>query len=364
MSYVKYNYDKLMELAIEMFLKYGYTPEDSAKIADVILTSDRLGVESHGVNRLVLYPFGIDIGRIKTDVPREVVVDTPVSAVIDAHDGMGQLAAIMAMEMAIEKAKKTGIGMVTVRNSNHFGIAGYYSRMAAKQGLMGISMTNAEALVVPTFGRRPMMGTNPIAVTMPASPNFFHMDFSTSVRTAGSMEVYAKRGATLKEGMLIDENGVTSTDPNKFLEIRRTKSLGGIMPLGGEGMMMGGHKGYGLGLLVDIMTGVFSHGAVSTGCRAQKDKEKVCHFCGAINYGIFGDKKDIEERLSKHMQAIRDSEKAQGQERIYVHGDKEVDAEKNVLKYGVGINEATLAEIHKYSAKLGIDDSKYLIPIE
>ena len=364
MSYVKYKYEKLYELAVEMFVRYGYSKEDSAKIADVILTSDRLGVESHGVNRLVLYPFGIDIGRIKVDAPREIVEETPVSAVIDAHDGMGQLASIMGMEIAIKKAKTTGIGMVTVRNSNHFGIAGYYSMMAAKEGFMGISMTNAEALVVPTFGRRPMMGTNPIAVTIPATPNFFHMDFSTSVRTAGSMEVYAKRGATLKEGMLIDENGVTSTDPQKFLEIRRTKSLGGIMPLGGEGMMMGGHKGYGLGLLVDIMTGIFSHGAVSTGCRAKPDKEKVCHFFGAIDYAIFGGKQDIEEKLSAHMQAIRDSEKAQGQDRIFVHGDKEVEAEKEVLAHGVGINEATLAEINKYCSKLGINSSEYLISAE
>ena len=364
MSYVKYDYHKLMELAIEMFTRYGYSLEDSTKIADVLLTADRYGIESHGVNRLVLYPFGIDIGRIKVDVPREIVEETPVSAVIDAHDGMGQLAGIIGMEIAIQKAKMTGIGMVTVRNSNHYGIAGYYSMMAAKEGFMGVSMSNAEPLVVPTFGRRPMIGTNPIAVTVPAKPNFFHMDFSTSVRTVGSMEVYAKRGAIFKEGMLIDENGVTSTDPNKFLEIRRTKSLGGIMPLGGEGMIFGGHKGYGLGLLVDIMTGVFSHGAVSTGCRVVPDKEKVCHFFAAINYGIFGDKQDIEDKLSRHMQAIRDSEKAQGQNRIYVHGDKEVEAEKEILVHGVGVNEATLAEIKEYCIKLDIDESKYFIPVE
>ena len=148
--YTRYNYKKLYELAVEMFIRYGFSREDSEKVADVILTSDRFGVESHGVNRLTLYPFGIDIGRIKVDAKPEVVEDRLSMAVIDAHDGMGQLASIQGMQLAIDKAKKYGVGMVSVRNSNHFGIAGYYSMMAAKQGLMGVSMTNAEALVVPS----------------------------------------------------------------------------------------------------------------------------------------------------------------------------------------------------------------------
>lgn len=284
--YTRYNYKKLYELAVEMFIRYGFSREDSEKVADVILTSDRFGVESHGVNRLTLYPFGIDIGRIKVDAKPEVVEDRLSMAVIDAHDGMGQLASIQGMQLAIDKAKKYGVGMVSVRNSNHFGIAGYYSMMAAKQGLMGVSMTNAEALVVPTYAREPMFGTNPIAVTIPADPHPFHMDFATSVMTCGKMEVYAKIGHELQPGMLVDETGTTCLDPNVFLRIRDNKSnpaytektRGGIMPMGGEGMLFGGHKGYGLALLVDIMCAVMSHGAVSKGVRVTKDKEKCCHF--------------------------------------------------------------------------------------
>ena len=210
--YTRYNYKKLYELAVEMFIRYGFSREDSEKVADVILTSDRFGVESHGVNRLTLYPFGIDIGRIKVDAKPEVVEDRLSMAVIDAHDGMGQLASIQGMQLAIDKAKKYGVGMVSVRNSNHFGIAGYYSMMAAKQGLMGVSMTNAEALVVPTYAREPMFGTNPIAVTIPADPHPFHMDFATSVMTCGKMEVYAKIGHELQPGMLVDETGTTCLD--------------------------------------------------------------------------------------------------------------------------------------------------------
>lgn len=371
-KYTFYRYDKLYELAEEMFKRYGYSEEDSRQIADVILTSDRFGVESHGVNRLTLYPFGLEIGRINPNAQMKVVEDNLCCGVIDADDGMGQLAGVMGMKLAMEKAKKYGVGMVSVRNSNHFGIAGYYSMMAAKQGFMGVSMTNAEALVVPTFAKEPMFGTNPIAVSIPCKPHPFHMDFATSVMTCGKMEVYAKIDHELKPGMLVDERGVCSLDPNKFLEIRDNKSnpaytqktLGGIMPMGGEGMLFGGHKGYGLALLVDIMCSIMSHGAVSKGVRVTKDKEKCTHFFCAIDYSLFGDVEETNRRLEAYLQSMRDAEPAEGQERVYVHGDKEAESEQRVLKHGVGINPATYKEIEKYCVKKGIRIEDYLIPAD
>jgi LDH2 family malate/lactate/ureidoglycolate dehydrogenase len=364
MAYVKYAYQALYDLGCEMFRRYGYNDSDSKKITDVVLTSDLYGIESHGVNRLTLYPFGIDIGRIKVDAEMKIVEETATGALIDAGDGMGQLAGIMGMELAIKKAKESGVGLVSVRNSNHYGIAGYYSMMAAKEHLMGVSMTNAEALVVPTYGRQPMLGTNPIAVTMPAEPFPFHMDFATSIMTAGKMEVYAKRGATLKSGMLVDEDGRSSTDPNTFLKIRRDKTMGGIMPMGGEGMLFGGHKGYALGMLVDILTGIFAGGAVSTQVRVKPHLEKCGHFFAAIDYGMFGDKKAIEERMTDYLQGFRDALKAEGQTRIFVPGDKESDSERDVMLRGVGVNEATMTEIRTYCGKLGIDVDSYLKPLE
>lgn len=361
MLYKRYDYEKLFKLTQEVYIKYGYSEKDSKKIADVILTADRFGVESHGVNRFTLYPHGIDIGRIKVNVHPQIAKETPISAIIDAGDGMGQLAGIMGMELAIKKAKEIGVGMVAVRNSNHFGIAGYYSMMAAKQGLMGVAMTNAEPTVVPTFGRRPIMGTNPIAVTVPANPTFFHMDFATSVVTNGKMEVSAKQEVPIREGLLVDENGVVSIDPNKFLEIRRTKSMGGLMPLGGVGTDFSGHKGYGLGVLVDIMTGVFSHGAVSTGVRVVPEKDKCSHFFAALDYGIWGDKSEFEDQLSNYLQSIRDSEKAVGQDRIFTHGEKEKETEQDVILHGVKVNEVTLKEIYNCCEKLGINASDYLV---
>ena len=250
-QYTKYQYQKLFDLDVEMMRRYGYSEEEAKIIADVLLTSDLFGVESHGCNRMTLYPFGLDIGRVKREVgmeDMEVAEDSLCCAVIDAKDGMGQLAGVKGMKLAIEKAKKYGVGMVSVRNSNHYGIAGYYSKLAADAGMMGISMTNAEALVVPTYGKEPMLGTNPIAVTISAKPHNFHLDFATSIMTCGKMEVYAKIDHALKPGMLVDEQGVTSTDPHKFIEIRanktnpdyKEKTRGGIMPWGGEGMDFGG----------------------------------------------------------------------------------------------------------------------------
>ena len=367
--YTRYNYKKLYELAVEMFIRYGFSREDSEKVADVILTSDRFGVESHGVNRLTLYPFGIDIGRIKVDAKPEVVEDRLSMAVIDAHDGMGQLASIQGMQLAIDKAKKYGVGMVSVRNSNHFGIAGYYSMMAAKQGLMGVSMTNAEALVVPTYAREPMFGTNPIAVTIPADPHPFHMDFATSVMTCGKMEVYAKIGHELQPGMLVDETGTTCLDPNVFLRIRDNKSnpaytektRGGIMPMGGEGMLFGGHKGYGLSLLVELFCGILSGGRTSNEVRVVPNVDKVCHFFMAVDYSIFGDKEQMEKRFSQYLEDIRNSALADGQTRIYTHGDKAYAHMARVAEEGVKVNDKTYDEIVKICQDLGIDPAEYLI---
>lgn len=368
--YTRYDYNKLYELGVEIFKKYGYNQEECEKIADVILTSDRYGIESHGCNRMTLYPYGLDIGRIKKNADMKIVDDNGCMAVIDADDGMGQLAGDMGMDLAIEKAKKYGVGMVSVRNSNHFGIAGYYSMRAANAGFMGISMTNAEALVVPTYAREPMLGTNPIAITIPAEPHPFHMDFATSIMTCGKMEVYAKIGHKLEPGMLIDEQGKISQDPNDFIRIRANKTNpeyhekteGGIMPMGGAGMLYGGHKGYGFSMMVDIMSAIMSLGHVSKEVRVTKKDEKCCHFFSAIDIARFGDKNAIIEKLSKYMQSMRDADRAEGQDRVYVHGDKEADAEKDVLAHGVAINKKTYEDICNYCHKLGIDETEYFIP--
>ena len=363
MGYRNFDYEKLRALSTLIFEKYGYSGEDAGITTDVLLKADLMGIESHGVQRLTLYPFGISIGRIKVDAKPEVVKETPLSAVIDAHDGMGQIAGVTAMKMAIAKAKEHGMGFTVVRNSNHYGIAGYYSLMAADEGLIGMSMTNTQALVVPTFGQKPLLGTNPIAFTVPAKPYPFHLDMSTSVVTAGKMEVYAKNHKPCPEGWLVDENGAVNADAGVFVSNRGT-GRGGLLPVGGAGELLSGHKGYGMSMMVEIMTGIFSGGVTSPGVRAVPEKELCCHMFWAVDPAMFeDDPEELFNRLSDFLQMLRDSNKAEGHDRIYTHGEKEFENMEKVKKNGVAMNDATYDEIVKLSKSLGIVAQDYLIEV-
>lgn len=362
MAYKRVDYDKLRELAKKVFISYGYSDEDAETIVDVLLKADLLGIESHGVQRLTLYPFGISIGRIKVDAVPEIVYETPLSAVIDAHDGMGQIAGVKAMKLAMKKAKEHGMGFTVVRNSNHYGIAGYYSLMAAEEGLIGMSMTNTQALVVPTFGKERKLGTNPIAFTVPAQPYPFHLDMSTSVVTAGKMEVYAKNKKPVPEGWLVDETGAVSSDAGRFVQNRGKSHFGGLLPLGGAGEHFSGHKGYGMSMMVEIMTGIFAGGVTSSGVRVVPEKELCCHMFWAMDPVLFNENPEaIAEQLSAFLQEMRDSEKAEGQDRIYTHGEKEFENEKKVMEQGVLVSEATFDEIVKLAKDRGLNPDEYLI---
>jgi LDH2 family malate/lactate/ureidoglycolate dehydrogenase len=249
MGYQYWSYETLNKLCMDAFTRFGFNEEEAAIITDVLLTSDLYGIESHGMQRMVRYHKGIRSGMIHPEAKPEVVFETPVSAVIDGHDGMGQLIGHKAMEMAIEKAKKCGVGIVTVRNSNHYGIAGYYAKMACKEGLMGFSCTNSEAIMVPTFGRKAMLGSNPIACAFPADPYDFFFDASTTVVTRGKLEMYNKAEKPLPEGWALNKDGHASTNAPEVLANIVSKAGGGIMPLGGNKELTGSHKGYGYGMI-------------------------------------------------------------------------------------------------------------------
>lgn len=363
-EYRRIEYNGLFKLAQAAFEKIGYCAEDAKTITDVLLMSDLMGIESHGVQRLSMYMTGMDIGRINKNAQIKVVKETPLSAVLDGDDGMGQIVGKMAMEMAIKKAKTSGMGVVLVRNSAHYGIAGYYSDMAAAQGLLGMSLTNTEALVVPTFGRTPMMGTNPIAVSMPANPTIFHLDMATSVVPAGKLEVYDKIQKPTPEGWIVSEQGATTTDAHEFIMIRKNKTDGGLLPLGGYGELHSGHKGYGMSLLVELMTGIMAGGFSSPMVRKDPKVEKCCHMFAALDYGMFDEREAVEKRFSQYLQDIRDSHKADGQDRIYIHGEKEFESKDRVLKEGVLMSNATYDEVTGICTKLGIDYSSLLKEVQ
>jgi len=346
MKYYYLDYDELRNFCHAAFMVRGFSDEESTVISDIVLAADLNGIESHGVQRMVRYDYEIMSGLVHVEAKPEIVHESTMSAVIDAHSAMGQTTAKHAMELAIKKAKLCGCGMVAVRNSNHFGIAGYYSEMAAHEDMIGICMTNTEAIMVPVYGRQPMMGTDPIALAMPADPYMFSFDCATTIVPRGKLEVYAKRSAAAPLGWGVDESGRDCSDAVRVLNNMIAKLGGGILPLGGSSEKTGGHKGYGLGLICELFTGIFSGGLTSDRVnRGIGEGTGICQYFMAIDYGIFGDKAAIRCEFSEYLSRIRDSAKAEGCERIYTHGEKE--AEMRVLRRekGIPVNDKTMQEL-------------------
>ena len=356
MEYKRLSYEKTKQFCIKAFQGYGFSEEESQQITDVLLDADLSGIESHGVQRMIRYHKEITGGLVTVKAKPEIVKETPVSATIEGNDAMGQLLGVQAMDLAIEKAKKCGVGMVAVRNSNHYGIAGYYTKRAAENGLIGICMTNTEAIMVPTFGRQAMLGTNPIAFSMPASPVPFTFDAATTVVPRGKLEVYAKRDGVIKDGWALDELGHPCTDASRVLANIIGKTGGGILPLGGAGEETSGYKGYGFAMLCEICTAILSSGTTSNYIYKTPGKANIAHFFMAIDYGMFGDKAEIEANLSKYMQELRDSNKAEGADRIYTHGEKEFESKQRVIANGISVNEKTYAEMEMIAEFTGAKD--------
>ena len=361
MGYVKWNYEILDKFCRDAFEAFGFTTEESNIIKDVLLMSDLYGIESHGMQRMVRYHKGIEKGTIHPEAKPEIVFETPVSAVVDGHNGMGQLVSAYAMEKAIEKAKKVGVGIVTVRNSNHFGIAGYYAKMACDAGLLGMACTNSEAIMVPTFSRKAMLGSNPIAVAMPAEPYDFFFDCSTTVVTRGKLEMYNKMEKPLPDGWALDKDGKSSNDAPDVLKNIVAKNGGGIMPLGGAEEVTGSHKGYGYGMLCEIFSSILSMGVTSNYCCTSEIQggTGICHGFMAINPEIFGDANAIRQHLSDFMKELRESPKAEGQERIYTHGEKEIAAMEECRKNGIPVNDNTMREVWELCEYLHMDFAVY-----
>jgi len=360
MGHQIWSYATLDKLCMDAFTapKFGFTPEQARIITDVLLTSDLYGIESHGMQRMARYHKSIERGMIKLGVEPEVVFETPVSAVIDGHDGMGQLIGHKAMTMAMEKAKTVGIGVVTVRNSNHYGIAGYYAKMACDQGLIGMSCTNTTAIMVPTNGRMAMLGTNPIAVAMPAEPYDFLFDASTTVVTRGKLEIYNKLSKPMPQGWALDKDGKPSSDADDVLKNITAKNGGGIMPLGGDTEQFGGHKGYGYGMICELFSSILSLGAPSH-LTTMNNQGLICHGFMAIDPNIFGDAKAIKDHLSQFLQELRESPKAEGADRIYTHGEKEVEAVADRMKNGIPVLDNTMVEVLDLCNYLELDFSSY-----
>ena len=355
MPYTTIAFNTLQSFCLEVFSRLGFTKTQSAIISDVLLRADLYGIESHGIQRLIRYETDISRGMIYPQRSPVVVWETPISAVIDGNEGMGQLIAHHAMQVAITKAQNSGIGMVTVRNSNHYGIAGYYAKMACDEGLIGMSFTNSSPLMVPTFAKVAALGSNPIALCAPAKPYPLLFDASTAVITRGKVEVYNKNNKALDDGWAVDEEGAPSNDAARVLAAMRQKQ-GGILPLGGGEEATGGHKGYGFAMISEFFSSVLALGETSNHTYEGLHCG-VCHGFIALNPNLFGDPKAIEEHLSVLMQELRDLPKAEGKGRIYTHGEKEIEAMERCMREGIPVNDSTVAELTGIAKRLGVEGS-------
>ena len=344
---------------IDVFAGLG-TPADDARIcADVLIASDLRGIESHGVGRLKYYYDRMKRGQQRPVTQIEIVKETETTALIDGHHGMGHVIAHRAMEMAIAKARRYGLGAVSVRNSTHYGIAGYYPLMATEAGMMGLVVTNARPAIPPTFSVEPMLGTNPIAFAAPSDMDYpFCLDAATSITQRGKIEVAARAEKPLPEGQVIGPEGETLTDPGRILA-DLGKATAALLPLGGAGETLAGYKGYGLAVMVEILSASLSQGMFMKdllGFEADGSRRPFMlgHFFLAIDIEHF-----IPLEVSKHitgqiMRALQDARKAPGQDRIYVAGEKEFESEKRIRKQGVPVNANLREQLQTMRDELGI----------
>ncbi len=342
----------LKEFVAAALTKVGVPPEDAAIVADVLVAADLRGVESHGVARLESYYVSrIRAGQIEAKPNVQTARETPTSLLVDAGNGLGHPAAKRTMERILDKAEQSGAAFGAVRNSNHFGIAGYYAMLALDRDMIGIASTNSVRYGAPTFGKDVLLGTNPLAFAIPAQKEpAFVLDFATTTVPKGKLEVYNRKGKQLNPGWAIDANGHETLDPNVALK-------GALLPLGGYGVDNGGHKGYGLGLLVDILCGVLSGGAFGNDLPAPNDGPlpgRISHFFAAFKIDGFRDPAQFKADMDTELRAFKDSAKAPGHDRIYVAG--EIEHEKTLYnrEHGVPVHVKVWDGLQKLAADLDL----------
>ncbi len=362
------DFDTMESFMIDVFKGLGVPEEDAKICADVLITSDKRGIDSHGVNRLKqIYYDRIKIGIQNPITNFEIVREGPTTAVIDGHDGMGHVIGKKSMELAIEKAKKYGMGMVVVRNSTHYGIAGYYALMAVEAGMIGITGTNARPSVAPTFGVENMLGTNPLTFGIPTDEEFpFVLDCATSITQRGKIEVYAKLGKELPEGWVIGEDGKPKTNAEEVLEGLK-KGTCALTPLGGIGEETAGYKGYGYSTVVEILSAALQGGnflKMLSGFDQNGNRVPyhLGHFFIAINISAFIDLDDFKKITGKILRELRNSKKMPGEKRIYTAGEKEYLAWLERKDKGVPLNKKLQEEILQMKNELGL--TRYQFPFE
>jgi LDH2 family malate/lactate/ureidoglycolate dehydrogenase len=359
-------FETMHQFMIDVFVGIGVPAEDAECCADVLITADKRGIDSHGVGRLKpIYYDRIVRDKIQQPVTNlEVVRDIGATAVVDGGHGMGMVIGHRCMTMAIEKAKQFGVGVVVARNSTHYGIAAYYPMMACDAGMIGMTATNARPSIAPTWGVENMLGTNPLVFGMPSDePFIFTNDYATSISQRGKIEAYAREGKPLPEGWVIDRQGKPMTDPDVVLKAL-VAGEAALCPIGGLGEEHGGYKGYGYATVVELLSAALQQGAFLkqlTGINEDGSKKPYClgHFFMAINIEAFTELDAFKKTTGDILRALRDSQKAEGAERIYTCGEKEHLAWEYRKDKGVPIGKVLQDQMIEMRDALGLTQYQF-----
>ena len=352
-----FSYRQLLTFSEKIFLAIGHTPENAKLASKVLVSADLRGVDSHGVARLSGYVRLWEAKRVNATPHIKVVHETPSTAVVDGDGGLGLIVAPKAMEVAIKKAEQVGTGWVSVKGSNHFGIAGYHSMMALEKDMIGIAMTNASPLVAPTFSARRLLGTNPIAVAIPASKQPpFVADMATTTAANGKLEILQRKNLEAPLGWIQDKEGKPTTDANGV------KNGGALLPLGGD-KEHGSHKGYCLGSVVDIFSAVLSGANYGPWVPpfvsflappADPVGEGIGHFFGAMRIDAFRPAEEFKQHMDNWITTFRNADTVPGQEKVLIPGDPEREMEAERLENGIPLLAPVEKDLQELGQKFGV----------
>jgi LDH2 family malate/lactate/ureidoglycolate dehydrogenase len=341
-------YKQLYSFCIAIFTKMGYSGEDAEIAAKALLSADLRGIDSHGVARLSGYVRLWDVQRVNPKPLIKITHETPSTAVVDGDAGLGLVVAPYAMQVAIDKAKNVGTGWVSVKNSNHFGIAGYHAMMALPNDMIGIAMTNASALVAPTFSVERMLGTNPIAVAIPAGTQpAFVADFATTTAANGKLEILQRKNASAPTGWIQTKAGAASINANEL------KNGGSLLPLGGD-REHSSHKGYALGAIVDIFSAVLSGANYGpwvppfpayVPMPENMPGEGIGHFFGAMRIDAFRTAEEFKLHMDNWIKRFRAAKTVEGEEKVIIPGDPEREMEAERMNSGIPLVNAVLEDL-------------------
>ena len=352
-----FSYEQLYQFTHAVFLKMGCSLQDATTAATVLIAADLRGIDSHGVARLSGYLRLWEAGRVNPKPNIRVVYETPSTAVVDGDAGLGLVVAPFAMQVAIDKAKSVGTGWVSVKNSNHFGIAGAHAMMALKEDMIGMAMTNASALVAPTFSTERMLGTNPIAVAIPANEQpAFVADFATTTAANGKLEILQRKNADMPLGWAQDKDGNPSTDANII------RKQGALLPLGSD-REHGSHKGYALGSIVDIFSAVLSGASYGPWAPPfpayvpmpeNQPGQGLGHFFGAMRVDAFRPAEEFKGHMDNWINRFRNARPSEGNDKVLIPGDPEREMEAIRIKEGIPLVEPVEKDLSEIAEKFGL----------